>query len=72
MIRSQRSPYGTSLLGAGAVHHIKLGRGGKSALSPFSLQLRTFVGAAGTAAQCQTRTHALQQITALFNHLVGA
>ena len=24
MIRSQRSPYGTSLLGAGAVHHIKL------------------------------------------------
>ena len=27
MIRSQRSPYGTSLLGAGAVHHIKLDRG---------------------------------------------
>ena len=25
MIRSQRSPYGTSLLGAGAVHHIKPG-----------------------------------------------
>ena len=25
MIRSQRSPYGTSLLGAGAVHHIKTG-----------------------------------------------
>ena len=24
MIRSQRSPYGTSLLGAGAVHHIRL------------------------------------------------
>ena len=24
MIRSQRSLYGTSLLGAGAVHHIKL------------------------------------------------
>ena len=26
MIRSQRSPYGTSLLGAGAVHHIKPGK----------------------------------------------
>jgi hypothetical protein len=26
VIRSQRSPYGTSLLGAGAVHHIKLCR----------------------------------------------
>jgi hypothetical protein len=26
VIRSQRSLYGTSLLGAGAVHHIKLGR----------------------------------------------
>ena len=26
MIRSQRSPYGTSLLGAGAVHHIKSGK----------------------------------------------
>jgi len=25
VIRSQRSPYGTSLLGAGAVHHIKPG-----------------------------------------------
>src|SRR5262249_20264817 len=25
VIRSQRSPYGTSLLGAGAVHHIKSG-----------------------------------------------
>ena len=25
VIRSQRSPYGTSLLGAGAVHHIRLG-----------------------------------------------
>ena len=35
MIRSQRSPYGTSLLGAGAVHHIRLGRSGMSALSPF-------------------------------------
>ena len=35
MIRSQRSPYGTSLLGAGAVHHIRLGRGGISVLSPF-------------------------------------
>ena len=50
MIRSQRSPYGTSLLGAGAVHHIRLGRGGMSALSPFTPQLRTLVGAAGTAA----------------------
>ena len=30
MIRSQRSPYGTSLLGAGAVHHIKPGRFGLS------------------------------------------
>jgi hypothetical protein len=49
VIRSQRSPYGTSLLGAGAVHHIRLGHRGKSALSPFYPQLRTFVGAAGTA-----------------------
>ena len=34
MIRSQRSPYGTSLLGAGAVHHIKPG------LPPWGPQVR--------------------------------
>jgi hypothetical protein len=54
VIRSQRSPYGTSLLGAGAVHHIRLGHGGMSALSPFYPQLRTLVGAAGTATQKPT------------------
>jgi hypothetical protein len=32
-----------------------LGRGGMSALSPFYPQLRTLVGAAGTAVQCQKR-----------------
>src|SRR6266478_5082530 len=40
---------------------VRLGRGGMSALSPFYPQLRTLVGAAGTAAQCHERTHALQQ-----------
>ena len=35
---------------------VKLGRGGMSALSPFYPQLRTLVGAAGTAAQCQQAT----------------
>ena len=42
--------------GAGAVHHIKPGRGGMSALTSLSPQLRTLVGAAGTAEKCQTRT----------------
>ena len=52
MIRSQRSPYATSLLGAGAVHHIRLGHGGMSALSPFYPQLRTLLGVVGTAEKC--------------------
>ena len=52
MIRLQQSLYGTSMPGAGAVHHIRLGRSGMSALSPSYPQLRTLVGAAGTAAAC--------------------
>jgi len=52
VIRSQRSPYATSLLGAGAVHHIRLGHGGMSALSPFYPQLRTLLGVVGTAEKC--------------------
>jgi hypothetical protein len=40
---------------------VRLGRGGMSALSPFYPQLRTLVGAAGTAAQCHFRTPAPQQ-----------
>jgi hypothetical protein len=32
---------------------VRLGHGGMSALSPFYSQLRTLVGAAGTAVQCQ-------------------
>jgi len=39
----------------------RIGRGGMSALSPFYPQLRTLVGAAGTAASCQKLTHAPQQ-----------
>jgi hypothetical protein len=35
---------------------VRLGRGGMSALSPFYPQLRTLVGAAGTAVQCQEET----------------
>jgi hypothetical protein len=34
---------------------VRLGRGGMSALSPFYPQLRTLVGAAGTAARCHDR-----------------
>src|SRR5262245_27726607 len=34
-------------------------------------QLRTLVGAAGTAASCQEATYAPQQTTPLFDHLVG-
>jgi hypothetical protein len=34
---------------------VRIGRGGMSALSPFYPQLRTLVGAAGTAASCQKR-----------------
>jgi len=34
---------------------VRIGRGGMSALSPFYPQLRTLVGAAGTAASCQHR-----------------
>jgi hypothetical protein len=34
---------------------VRIGRGGMSALSPFYPQLRTLVGAAGTAASCQQR-----------------
>jgi hypothetical protein len=45
------------------------GRGGMSALSPFYPQLRTLVGAAGTAAQCHKPAYATQW---LFDHLVGA
>ena len=56
MIRLQRSLYGTSMPGAGAVHHIRLGRGGMSALSPFYPQLRTLVGAVGTAEKCHVWT----------------
>ena len=41
-----------------------------SALSPFYPQLRTLVGAAGTAAQCQLQTYAVQQNASLFDHLV--
>ena len=70
MIRSQRSPYGTSLLGACAVHHIRLGHGGMSALSPFYPQLRTLVGDAGTAASCQSRPNAAQQNPRLFDHRI--
>ena len=44
---------------SGSMHRI--GRGGMSALSPFYPQLRTLVGAAGTAASCHFRTHAPQQ-----------
>jgi hypothetical protein len=39
----QRSPYGTSLPGAGTVHHIKLRHGSKSAplpLSPLKADMR--------------------------------
>ena len=46
--------------------------GGMSALSPFYPQLRTLVGAVGTAEKCQFRTRAAQQRTALFHHLIGA
>jgi hypothetical protein len=35
---------------------VRLGRGGMSALSPFYPQLRTLVGAAGTAVQCHLQT----------------
>jgi hypothetical protein len=33
--------------------NLRLGRGGMSALSPFYPELRTLVGPAGTAVQCQ-------------------
>jgi hypothetical protein len=42
-----------------------------SALSPFYPQLRTLVGAAGTAASCHNRSHALQQTAPLFDHPLG-
>ena len=35
---------------------VKLGRGGLSALSPFYPQLRTLVGADGTAEKCHNRS----------------
>jgi hypothetical protein len=41
-------------------------------LSPFYPQLRTLIGAAGTAASCQEATYAPQQTAPLFDHLVGA
>ena len=50
---------------------VRIGRGGMSALSPFYPQLRTLVGAAGTAASCQEATYAPQQTAPLFDHLVG-
>ncbi|MGB9268753.1 MAG: hypothetical protein WCB74_05960, partial [Pseudolabrys sp.] len=37
---------------------VTLGHGGMSALSPFSPQLRTLIGAAGTAEKCHFQTHA--------------
>jgi hypothetical protein len=40
VIRSQRSPYGTSLLGAGAVHHIRLGPGSTGMKAVFSFDHR--------------------------------
>jgi hypothetical protein len=51
---------------------VRLGHGGMSALSPFYPQLRTLVGAVGTAASCQLQTHAPQQNPCLFDNLVGA
>jgi hypothetical protein len=35
------------------------------------IQKRTNAGAAGLSALCQKRTHAPQQTTSLFDHLVG-
>jgi hypothetical protein len=49
---------------------VKLGRGGMSALSPFSPQPRTFAGAGGTAEKCQDATYAAQQIGAYLIALV--
>ena len=71
MIRSQRSPYGTSLLGAGAVHHIKPG------LPPWRphvrfRQLRT-CRRIGSGQQCATTgREQMQQVASLLDHLVGA
>ena len=48
---------------------VRFGRCGMSALSPFSPQLRTLIGAAGTAEKCQEATYAVQQTcTALRSH----
>jgi hypothetical protein len=53
---------------------VRFGRGGMSALrlSPFSPRLRTLVGAAGTAVQCQSLPYAPQQNDLLFDHLGSA
>jgi hypothetical protein len=51
---------------------VRLGRGGMSALSPFSPRLRTLAGPVGTAEKCQEATYAPQQTAPLFYHLVGA
>jgi hypothetical protein len=45
---------------------VRFGRCGMSALSPFSPQLRTLIGAAGTAEKCH-----LQTSTRLFDDVVG-
>ena len=57
MIRSQRSPYGTSLLGAGAVHHIRI-RPLRHVRVESVLPPTSDIGwSAGTAEKCQELSH---------------
>jgi hypothetical protein len=51
---------------------VKNGSGGIYRTCPLLPQLRTFFEASGTSAKCHQETHALQQLAALFDHLVGA
>jgi hypothetical protein len=63
VIRSQRSPYGTSLLGAGAVHHIRLGHGGMSALSSFyDIGRRRWYGSSVPEAVIQKRQNSFKSL----------
>src|SRR5262245_12555925 len=52
--------------------NLRLGRGGMSALSPFYPELRTLVGPAGTAVQCQEATYAPQQTSSAHSSSVSA
>jgi hypothetical protein len=70
VIRSQRSPYGTSLPGAGAVHHIRLGLPAIFATGPLLLRKRT---CSRHRRRFQTCLEEIPSglISWLFDHLVG-